>query len=95
MSNMYGKKKKKKKKIDIRKMILSFFFSFLLMILILFPTTSFFHKECADGFYGLGCSGTCDHCLNNACDKVDGHCELCPPGYHGLYCNESMYSFCT
>ncbi|KAK7478580.1 hypothetical protein BaRGS_00030179 [Batillaria attramentaria] len=46
--------------------------------------------ECDGGFYGDNCSHPCGHCADGQlCDKIDGHCQTCAPGYVPQVCHEA------
>ncbi|XP_062612182.1 multiple epidermal growth factor-like domains protein 10 [Saccostrea cucullata] len=43
--------------------------------------------DCAVGFHGYECNMRCpEHCLNNDCDPIIGHCKKCLSGYKGEKC---------
>lgn len=52
-------------------------------------------SACADGTFGVGCMLTCSgNCLNNdACEKSDGGCKKCAPGWEGHLCNKGKNIF--
>ncbi|XP_071132328.1 cell death abnormality protein 1-like isoform X1 [Mytilus edulis] len=49
-------------------------------------------EECSNGNFGWNCSETCDGCIVNECNHINGVCKIdsfCKPGYvYGKYCNE-------
>lgn len=51
--------------------------------------------ECDGGLFGVNCSTTCGHCLNNQqCHHLDGTCAKgCDPGYMGDNCAEGRNTF--
>lgn len=51
-------------------------------------------KACDDGTFGQDCRYRCsENCLNGeVCDRMDGHCDSCVPGYQRSSCVESEYS---
>lgn len=53
-------------------------------------TLSFKCSACANCTFGVGCMHTCSgNCLNNeTCDKSDGGCRNCAPGWIGHLCNK-------
>eukprot|EP00105_Crassostrea_gigas_P015664 XP_011432729.2 PREDICTED: multiple epidermal growth factor-like domains protein 10 [Crassostrea gigas] len=48
-------------------------------------------KPCRDGTFGSGCkficSGNCEN--NNTCDRTNGACSNCAPGWENQYCNKT------
>lgn len=50
-------------------------------------------SECNKGTFGLNCTKTCNGCIVNECNHINGVCKIdsvCKPGYvYGKYCNES------
>ncbi|KAL8606150.1 hypothetical protein ACOMHN_067133 [Nucella lapillus] len=47
--------------------------------------------ECEDGRYGAGCTQTCGQCKGAAvCNKTDGHCSNCQPGWKLPTCNTEI-----
>ncbi|XP_041359713.1 receptor-type tyrosine-protein phosphatase kappa-like [Gigantopelta aegis] len=43
---------------------------------------------CPVGKYGLGCSKTCEFCLDDRCDPETGHCvQGCQAGHRGDFCD--------
>lgn len=47
-------------------------------------------SACANGTFGVGCMLTCSgNCLNNdTCEKSNGGCKNCAPGWEGHLCNK-------
>ncbi|CAG2230438.1 unnamed protein product [Mytilus edulis] len=49
-------------------------------------------KECSKGNFGWNCNATCDGCIVNECNHINGVCKIdsvCKPGFvYGKYCNE-------
>ncbi|XP_059143677.1 uncharacterized protein LOC131931014 [Physella acuta] len=41
---------------------------------------------CPDGYYGINCELQCQNCGGD-CNKRDGSCQFCKPGWIGLYCH--------
>lgn len=49
------------------------------------------NSECRNGTFGVRCTHTCtENCLNNEiCNKSDGGCRNCAPGWEGHLCDKS------
>ncbi|CAG2207371.1 unnamed protein product [Mytilus edulis] len=49
-------------------------------------------EECSKGKFSWNCTETCDGCIVNECNHINGICKIdsvCKPGYkYGKYCNE-------
>lgn len=54
-------------------------------------TTDKCDKPCENGTFGVGCMHTCsENCLNKeTCNKYDGGCRTCAPGWEGHLCNKT------
>lgn len=64
------------------------------MLLILYKfKVLLFVVECKDGKFGWNCSQTCNGCIRNDCNHINGVCKndsICKPGFmYGKYCNQS------
>nr|XP_034320551.1 multiple epidermal growth factor-like domains protein 10 isoform X2 [Crassostrea gigas] len=48
-------------------------------------------KQCRNGTFGVRCTHTCtENCLNNEiCNKSDGGCRNCAPGWEGHLCDKT------
>lgn len=51
----------------------------------------FFLLECLDGTYGENCSNECGINCEVVCEKIDGTCSSCKPGYEGSMCTKGRY----
>ncbi|GFO15107.1 multiple epidermal growth factor-like domains 10, partial [Plakobranchus ocellatus] len=46
--------------------------------------------DCISGFYGIDCGAACSSaCKDGLCNPVDGHCDACPDGFIGDFCNQT------
>ena len=48
---------------------------------------------CGKGTYGLNCNTSCNNCLSEKCDNVEGLCmikDTCRPGYLGSKCDQGI-----
>ena len=48
---------------------------------------------CGKGAYGLKCNTSCNNCLSEKCDNVEGLCTIkdtCKPGYLGSKCDQRI-----
>ena len=48
---------------------------------------------CDDYTYGQGCVNTCNANCDGACNKVNGTCPACMPGFKGEMCTEGKLLF--
>ena len=52
-----------------------------------------FFSACGKGTYGLNCNTSCNNCLSETCDNVEGLCTIkdtCKPGYLGSKCDQGI-----
>ena len=50
-------------------------------------------SACGKGKYGTDCKKSCNNCLSEKGDKVDGLCKIenmCKPGYLGSKCDQGI-----
>ena len=50
-------------------------------------------SACGKGTYGLNCNTSCNNCLSETCDNVEGLCTIkdtCKPGYLGSKCDQGI-----
>ncbi|CAC5380710.1 unnamed protein product [Mytilus coruscus] len=50
-------------------------------------------EECSTGYFGWNCSETCNGCIADECNHINGVCindSICKPGYvYGKHCNQT------
>ena len=52
-----------------------------------------FFSVCGKGTYGMNCNTSCNNCLSETCDKVEGLCTIkdtCKAGYLGSKCDQGI-----
>ena len=59
-------------------------------------TDMFNISACGKGKYGTDCKKSCNNCLSETCDNVEGICKIkdeCKPGYLGSKCDQGILFF--
>ena len=66
---------------------------YMFVLVFLYSTLPFIFSACGKGKYGLNCNTSCNNCLSETCDPVEGLCKIkdtCKPGYLGSKCDQGI-----